>query len=550
MNLIRLPWFRVHVVTLNNPGRLISVHIMHTGLAGGWSGCMVFYELIIVDATDPVYNPVWRQGSYVIPFMCRLGVSRSLYSWALGMKLSINLHWTYETVDIGHITLSGFCVLAGFWHWSYWDLDLFVSYRTGQLVLDLNTILGIHLCIASIACFGFGLGHQCGFYGPGIWTSDSFGVLGSIRLIKPIYSVIGLAPFCYGVISSNHIVAGLLGSWIGLWHMSSRPGKAIYKLLNMGNVEEVLCSSIGAVFFIALLISGAMWYGCLSAATELYGPSRYQWDNGYFCVDIERRVKSAGSMITASNPSEANVDAIGGDIGGAINATNNATNNGVSRAKLSIMETISWEQVPDKLVLYDYIGCNPSKGGLFRSGAILKGDGFMQNWCGHGVFEIGTLSLAVRRMPGFFETFPCILMDQGGTVRADIAFRRAESRYSIEETNVVIYFAGGILNGTEYSRPSLVKDYARKAQFGELFIFDKKTTSADGVFRSSARGWYSFSHTALGFIFIFGHLWHSSRAVFQDLWAGLSVTAESLDQVEYGRNEKLGDVTSVTCSVV
>ena len=112
MNLIRLPWFRVHVVTLNNPGRLISVHIMHTGLAGGWSGCMVFYELIIVDATDPVYNPVWRQGSYVIPFMCRLGVSRSLYSWALGMKLSINLHWTYETVDIGHITLSGFCVLA------------------------------------------------------------------------------------------------------------------------------------------------------------------------------------------------------------------------------------------------------------------------------------------------------------------------------------------------------------------------------------------------------------------------------------------------------
>ena len=207
----------------------------------------------------------------------------------------------------------------------------------------------------------------------------------------------------------------------------------------------------------------------------------------------------------------------------------------------TIMETAAWEQVPDKLVLYDYIGCNPSKGGLFRSGPILKGDGFMQTWCGHGVFEIGTLSLAVRRMPGFFETFPCILIDQGGTVRADIPFRRAESRYSIEETNVVIYFAGGILNGTEYSRPSLVKDYARKAQFGEIFIFDKKTASADGVFRSSARGWYSFSHTAAGFIFLFGHLWHSSRAVLQDLWAGLWVTAESLDQVEYGRNEKLRD---------
>ena len=67
MNLaVRLPWFRVHIVLLNDPGRLISVHIMHTGLAGGWSGCMVCYELIIVDATDPVYNPVWRQGCYVI----------------------------------------------------------------------------------------------------------------------------------------------------------------------------------------------------------------------------------------------------------------------------------------------------------------------------------------------------------------------------------------------------------------------------------------------------------------------------------------------------
>ena len=206
----------------------------------------------------------------------------------------------------------------------------------------------------------FGLGHLCGFYGPGIWTSDSFGVLGSIRLIKPIYSVIGLAPFCYGVISSNHIVAGLLGAVVGLWHMSSRPGKAIYKLLNMGNLEEVLWSSIAAVLFIGFLISGAMWYGCLSAATELYGPSRYQWDKGYFCVDIERRVKSPGSMLS----------------------------------------TTAWEQVPDKLVLYDYIGCNPSKGGLFRSGAILKGDGFIVNWCGHLVFEIGRSSLDVRRLNG------------------------------------------------------------------------------------------------------------------------------------------------------
>ena len=34
---------------------------------------------------------------------------------------------------------------------------------------------------------------------------------------------------------------------------------------------------------------------------------------------------------------------------------------------------MDWEQVPEKLILYDYIGCNPSKGGLFRSGPIKQG---------------------------------------------------------------------------------------------------------------------------------------------------------------------------------
>ena len=150
-----------------------------------------------------------------------------------------------------------------------------------------------------------------------------------------------------------------------------------------------------------------------------------------------------------------------------------------------------------------------------------------------------------------FQLFPVILIDQGGTVRADIPFRRAESRYSMEETNVVLYFTGGIFNATEYSTPSLVKDYARKAQFGQIFTFDKKTTGADGVFRTSPRGWYSFSHTALGLLFFFGHLWHASRSLFQDLWLGLStykscLTIESLHQVEYGSYEKLGDNTTKT----
>jgi photosystem II CP47 chlorophyll apoprotein len=177
---------------------------------------------------------------------------------------------------------------------------------------------------------------------------------------------------------------------------------------------------------------------------------------------------------------------------------------------------------------------------------MLKGDGIVLNWLGHPSFEMGTLSLSVRRMPAFFETFPVILIDQGGTLRADIPFRRAESRYSIEQTNLVLYFSGGILNATEYSTPSLVKDYARKAQFGQIFTFDKKTAAADGVFRTSPRGWYSFSHVAFAFLFFLGHLWHAGRALFKDIWSGLCVTIESLYHVEYGRNEKLGDNTTKT----
>ena len=119
-------------------------------------------------------------------------------------------------------------------------------------------------------------------------------------------------------------------------------------------------------------------------------------------------------------------------------------------------------------------------------------------------------------------------------------------RYKIKHQPCGVLAICSNLNATEYSTPSLVKDYARKAQFGEIFTFDKKTGWADGVFRTSARGWYSFSHTAFCFILIFGHLWHASRGVFQDLWTGLCVTIESLHQVEYGRNEKLGDKTTKT----
>ena len=49
-----LPWYRVHTVVLNDPGRLLSVHIMHTALVAGWAGSIALYGLA---PSDPVLDP-------------------------------------------------------------------------------------------------------------------------------------------------------------------------------------------------------------------------------------------------------------------------------------------------------------------------------------------------------------------------------------------------------------------------------------------------------------------------------------------------------------
>ncbi|KAI9119535.1 hypothetical protein K1719_009411 [Acacia pycnantha] len=54
-----LPWYRVHTVVSNDPGRLLFVHIMHTALVAGWAGSMALYELVVFDPFDPILDPMW-----------------------------------------------------------------------------------------------------------------------------------------------------------------------------------------------------------------------------------------------------------------------------------------------------------------------------------------------------------------------------------------------------------------------------------------------------------------------------------------------------------
>ncbi len=87
-----------------------------------------------------------------------------------------------------------------------------------------------------------------------------------------------------------------------------------------------------------------------------------------------------------------------------------------------------------------------------------------------------------------------------------------------------------------------MKKYARRAQLGEIFEFDRATLKSDGVFRSSPRGWFTFGHATFALLFFFGHIWHGARTLFRNVFAGIDPDLDS--QVEFGAFQKLEDPTT------
>ena len=66
-----------------------------------------------------------------------------------------------------------------------------------------------------------------------------------------------------------------------------------------------------------------MWYGSATTPVELFGPTRYQWDSGYFKTEINRRVQAA-------------------------------IDNGATKSE-------AYASIPEKLAFYDYVGNSPAK---------------------------------------------------------------------------------------------------------------------------------------------------------------------------------------------
>jgi photosystem II CP47 chlorophyll apoprotein len=75
------------------------------------------------DPSDPVLNPMWRQGMFVLPF----DSFRVSQSWVVG-QLAVNLLQTQEfgVMKVLQRTLIIRSLFAAsIWHWVMWDLELF-----------------------------------------------------------------------------------------------------------------------------------------------------------------------------------------------------------------------------------------------------------------------------------------------------------------------------------------------------------------------------------------------------------------------------------------
>ncbi|KAL2905761.1 Photosystem II CP47 reaction center protein [Bienertia sinuspersici] len=169
--------------------------------------------------------------------------------------------------------------------------------------------------------------------------------------------------------------------------------------------------------------------------------------------------------------------------------------------------TKSWLKIPKKLEFYDYIGNNLPKAGLFRAGSMDNGDRIAFGWLGHPIVrDKEGREIFVRCMPTFFESFSVNLIDGDRFVRANVPFKRVESKYSIEKVGVTVEFYGGELNKVSYNDPAAVKKYARCTQLGEIFELDRATLKSGGVFRSSPRDVFAGIDPDLDLKAEFGHL--------------------------------------------
>ncbi|KAL4270590.1 hypothetical protein AHAS_AhasUnG0073900 [Arachis hypogaea] len=188
---------------------------------------MALYELAVFDPSDPVLDPMWRQGMFCYTLHDSFRNNQFVGRWSITGGTTPNPVFGVMKVWLEHILCFRACA---FWRLSGIGGGLFWFWR-----ISCNRIV-----------WSWDMGVRS------LWPNRK----GSIR--NPAWGVEGFDPFVPGGIASHHIAAGTLGILAGLFHLSVRPPQRLYKGLRMGNIETVLSSSIAAVFFAAFVVAGTM----------------------------------------------------------------------------------------------------------------------------------------------------------------------------------------------------------------------------------------------------------------------------------------------------
>jgi len=88
-------------------------------------------------------------------------------------------------------------------------------------------------------------------------------------------------------VTDNFLVNSYMNSWVFNTGLVVHICNKMHGMIRSRNVEK------GEVDFRvgnAFVVAGTKWYGSATTPIELFGPTRYQWDQGYFQQEICRRV--------------------------------------------------------------------------------------------------------------------------------------------------------------------------------------------------------------------------------------------------------------------
>jgi hypothetical protein len=157
-----IPWFRVHGIILNDPGRLISVHLTHTAVIAGWAGSSVLFESVMTDDSDEMFNPCWRQGMSVWPFCTRLGLLLgalgTFHSKSTGLDVGI-IHEVSGQPKVVSSWLACVDTTVGIWHdvlspviWHKLSVAFWLSWLSCGSMAFLGEIFFVHSRLLERSC--------------------------------------------------------------------------------------------------------------------------------------------------------------------------------------------------------------------------------------------------------------------------------------------------------------------------------------------------------------------------------------------------------------